>query len=88
MKETVSGQTPTADDLSEWASNAGADHPVLADPGGDVAIRFIREDPAAINGNTISISYPNTQMLAPGMVVEWINVNFPSESDITSVLPE
>ena len=64
MKETAGYATPTAEDLNEWASGAGADHPVLADVGGDVAIRFIKEDPAAVNGNSISISYPNTQMIA------------------------
>jgi hypothetical protein len=66
-----------------WANDYGIDHPVLADAGASAAVQFIREDPAFSGGYGL----PSTQMVGPGMVVEWVNVNFPSVSDVESVLP-
>ena len=45
---------------------------------------FIVEDPS-FSG---TYGLPSMQMVGPGMVVEWVNVNFPSETDIASSLPD
>ena len=83
ISQNNGGATPSVEELAGWADDAGATHPILADPGADVAASFIREDP----NFTGSYGLPSMQMVGPGMVVEWVNVNFPSESDVTSVLP-
>ena len=80
----MSRTTPSVEELAAWAADAGADHPILADAGGDVAVSFIVEDPNFSGGYGL----PSMQLVGPGMVVEWVNVNFPSESDITAALPD
>ncbi len=69
MSENNSYETPTAEEMMGWANDAGADHPILADPGAAAALEFIRADPAFDGGYGL----PSMQMLSPGMVVESVN---------------
>lgn len=83
ISENDYSQTPSQEELAGWADQYGSDHPVLADTGGDASIQFIVEDPNFSGGYGL----PSMQLVGPGMVVEWVNVNFPSMSDIEPVLP-
>lgn len=78
LAENRSGQTPSIAQLNEWADAYGIDHPVVADPGFGVAIRFI-------DGNTIVL--PSTSLLGPGATVIKRD-RVISVADIEAALPQ
>lgn len=82
MGEDDFGNTPTAKQLTEWATDYGLNHPVVADADFGVLKRFIL--PGA-NG-AIEIGLPSFTLLAPGAEVRVAN-GYVSEAEIEAVLP-
>ena len=74
--EDYDQQTPTVDDLAEWAEHFELDYPVLTDPGGAVDELF---DPAGA-------TRPTYVLFSPGAVVERIG-GAPSDEQIEALLP-
>ena len=70
-------EAPSEEDLQQWASDYGLNHPVLADPEYSVVVNYLWANPTF----TGSIALPNMQLLSGGMVVEMSNVQV-SEADL------
>lgn len=83
MAENGAKQTPSVQDLKGWADTYGLTHPVVADAGFQVALRFLRSDP----GFTGNIGLPNLQLLSPGQKVEMIGA-YVQKEDVEAYLPE
>ena len=75
--KNAADEAPSQEDLQEWASDYGLNHPVLADPEYNVVVNYLWANP----NFTGSIALPNMQVLSGGMVVEMSNVQV-SESDL------
>ena len=69
IAENDDGVAPSLEDLQDWANTYDITHPVLADPGYDEILKYLRADP----GFTGSIGLPTKQLLAPGMVVNMVD---------------
>jgi hypothetical protein len=69
ISENNAGETPSLEDLQEWANDYNITHPVLADSGYAEILKYLWADPAF----TGSIGLPTKQLLAPGMVVDMVN---------------
>ena len=41
LGENIAGQTPSQQELKQWADDFGVDHPVVADANFDVTTRFV-----------------------------------------------
>ena len=83
MAENSAKETPSVDDLKWWADTYNLTHPVVADAGFEVALRFLRSDP----GFTGNIGLPNLQLLSPGQKVELIDA-YVQKEDVEAYLPE
>ena len=83
MAENSAKETPTVEDLKGWADTYGLTHPVVADAGFEVALRYLRAS-AGFNGN---IGLPNLQLLSPGQKVELIDA-YVQKEDVEEYLPE
>ena len=77
IAKNADDQAPSQEDLQQWASDYGLNHPVLADPEYSVVVSYLWENPTF----TGTIALPNMQLLSGGMVVEMSNVQI-SEADI------
>ena len=75
--KNAADEAPSQEDLQEWASDYGLNHPVLADPEYSAVVNYLWANPT-FSG---SIALPNMQLLSGGMVVEMSNVQI-SESDL------
>lgn len=75
------GGDPAQEDLQEWASTYGLNYPVLADPGYNLVVQYLWENPTFAG----SIGLPNMQLLSGGMVVETSNDRL-TEADILPYL--
>ena len=76
LAENSQQQTPSADELAQWADQSGQTHPVVADAGWSVSNRFEKD-----------YGIPTFSLLAPGMEVVAVD-DWSSESMIPEVLPE
>ena len=83
MAENTAKETPTVADLKGWADTYNLTHPVVADAGFEVALRFLRSDPSF----TGRIGLPNLQLLSPGQKVELIDA-YVQKEDVEAYLPE
>ena len=75
--KNAADEAPSQEDLQQWASDYGLNHPVLADPEYSVVVNYLWANPTF----TGSIALPNMQLLSGGMVVEMSNVQV-SEADL------
>lgn len=69
LSENNAGESPSLEDLQEWADTYNLTHPVLADSGYAEILKYLWADPD-FTGN---IGLPTKQLLAPGMVVDMVN---------------
>ena len=69
IAENNAGETPSLEDLQEWANSYNITHPVLADSGFAETLNYLRADPSF----TGSIGLPTKQLLAPGMIVNMVD---------------
>ena len=83
MAENSAKETPSVEDLKWWADQYGLTHPVVADAGFEVALRFLRAS-AGFNGN---IGLPNLQLLSPGQKVEMSGA-YVQKEDVEAYLPD
>jgi hypothetical protein len=69
LGENSFGSTPTVEELQEWADTFGLTHPVVADAGWGVTVRF----------TGYSFALPAMHQMAPGMEIlrrnTWITEN-------------
>jgi thiol-disulfide isomerase/thioredoxin len=77
LGEDVSGNTASAEDLTAWADEYGATHPVLQDVGFSVAGRFKDFGSTALPANTL---------LGHGLVVQATELPAVTEADIVELL--
>jgi len=76
MGENASRQPPTQYDLALWASTYGIHHPVVADPGFGVTVRY--------TGPVISL--PTMHQIGPGMETLRIDT-WVTEAEVQDALP-
>ena len=76
------GQTPSQNDLMQWATQYNLTHPVVADPNFDETAQYLFGDPN-FSGD---FYLPNMQLLAPGRVVT-ISNGWVTQSNVQQVLP-
>jgi hypothetical protein len=81
ISENDASTDPSLEDLQDWANTYNLTHPVLADPGYAEILPYLYADPN-FNG---TIGLPNMQLLAPGMVVDKVNIRI-ERSDIEALI--
>lgn len=77
LGENSFGNTPSQDELMQWADAFGIGHPVVADPGWGTTIRYI---------DGYSIALPSMHLIAPGGEV-LVRGGWVSEQQVQQNLP-
>ena len=77
LVENGASETPSVDELNEWADTAGSTHPVVTDPDWEVVLRYTPREWTVL---------PAMTLIAPGMEIITADGTV-EEDDILALLP-